>query len=159
MPPQTEGRPALTTSSVTPRPGRRRDPARDPEILAAALDVLVETGYDGMTIDMVAARARAGKATLYRRWASKAELVVDAVRCMKGGAVDLEHLPDTGSLRGDLIATIRPHAVEDGERKLQVMAGLISMLSRDPGLAEAVKAALIEPRASINRILMRRGGG
>jgi len=118
--------------------------------------VLVETGYDGMTIDMVAARAKAGKATLYRRWASKAELVIDAVGCMKKSTVDLDHLPDTGTLRGDLIAMIKPHTIEDGERKLQVMAGLISMLSRDPGLTEAVNAALIEPRASVNRIFMRR---
>ena len=139
-----------------PRPGRRRDPTRDSEILAAAIDVLAETGYDGMTIDMVAARAKAGKATLYRRWPSKAELVVDAVACMKRGDIDLANLPDTGTLRGDLVAMIKPHAIEDGERKLQIMAGLMSMLSRDPGLAEAVNAAIVEPRAAVNRILMRR---
>jgi hypothetical protein len=51
---------------------------------------------------------------------------------------------------------IKPHAIEDGERKLQIMAGLVSMLSRDPGLAEAVNAAIIEPRVAINRLLMRR---
>jgi AcrR family transcriptional regulator len=138
------------------RPGRRRDHSRDPEILKAALQVLAETGYDRMTIDMVAARAKAGKATLYRRWSSKAELVIDAVACMKRDHLDLEHLPDTGTLRGDLIAMIKPHAIEDGERKLQIMAGLMSMLSRDPGLAEAVNAAIVEPRAAVNRILMRR---
>jgi AcrR family transcriptional regulator len=145
-----------TATGQTPRPGRRRDHTRDPEILEAALDVLAETGYDGMTIDMVAARAKAGKATLYRRWSSKAELVIDAVACMKHNNIDLAHLPDTGTLRGDLIAMIKPHAIEDGERKLQVMAGLISMLSRDPGLAEAVRAALVEPRAAVNRFLIRR---
>jgi AcrR family transcriptional regulator len=145
-----------TATEQTPRPGRRRDHTRDPEILEAALDVLAETGYDGMTIDMVAARAKAGKATLYRRWSSKAELVIDAVACMKHNNIDLAHLPDTGTLRGDLIAMIKPHALEDGERKLQVMAGLISMLSRDPGLAEAVRAALVEPRAAVNRFLIRR---
>ena len=88
--------------------GRKRDHTRDPEILDAALDVLAETGYDGMTIDMVAARAKAGKATLYRRWPSKAELVIDAVACMKAGDLDLDDLPDTGTLRGDLVAMIRP---------------------------------------------------
>jgi AcrR family transcriptional regulator len=138
------------------RPGRKRDHTRDPEILQAALEVLAETGYDGMTIDMVAARAKAGKATLYRRWPSKAELVIDAVACMKTSDIDFENLPDTGTLRGDLIAMIKPHAIEDGERKLQVMAGLLSMLSRDPGLAQAVNAAIVEPRAAVNRILMRR---
>ena len=141
---------------VATRPGRPRDPRRDPEILQAALDVLAETGYDGMTIDLVAARARAGKATLYRRWSSKAELVIDAVACMKRGDIDYDHLPDTGTLRGDLVAMIKPHAIEDGERKLQIMAGLMSMLSRDPELAEAVNAAIVEPRAAVNRILIRR---
>jgi AcrR family transcriptional regulator len=139
-----------------PRPGRRRDHTRDGDILQAALDVLAETGYDGMTIDMVAARARAGKATLYRRWASKAELVVDAVACMKRGQIDFENLPDTGSLRGDLVAQIKPPAIEDAEHRLRIMAGLMSVLSRDPGLATAVNAAIVEPRAAINRILMRR---
>src|SRR3954470_17199318 len=86
--------------------GRKRDHTRDPEILEAALDVLAETGYDGMTIDMVAARAKAGKATVYRRWSSKAELVIDAVACMKRGDLDEANLPDTGTLRGDLVALI-----------------------------------------------------
>jgi AcrR family transcriptional regulator len=151
QPSRTDG-----TAEHAPRPGRRRDHARDPEILRAALEVLAETGYDGMTIDMVAARARAGKATLYRRWPSKAELVIDAVACMKKGDFDLANLPDTGTLRGDLLAMIKPHTIEDGERKLQIIAGLMSMLSRDPGLAEAVDAAIVEPRAAVNRILMRR---
>jgi AcrR family transcriptional regulator len=147
---------AEATAGHAPRPGRRRDHTRDPEILHAALEVLAETGYDGMTIDMVAARAKAGKATLYRRWPSKAELVIDAVACMKKNDIDYAHLPDTGTLRGDLIAMIKPHAIEDAERKLQIMAGLMSMLSRDPDLAEAVNAAMVEPRAAVNRTLMRR---
>jgi AcrR family transcriptional regulator len=139
-----------------PRPGRPRDAARDPEILAAALDVLAETGYDGMTIDMVAARAKAGKATLYRRWPSKAHLVLDAVACLRGGDLDPEQLPDTGSLRGDLVAMVRPPAIQDVERKLRIMAGVMSMLSRDPGLSEAVSASIVEPRARANKIFMQR---
>nr|WP_194241677.1 TetR/AcrR family transcriptional regulator [Galbitalea soli] len=136
--------------------GRKRDLSRDGEILLAALDVLAETGYDGMTIDMVAARAKAGKATVYRRWASKGELVIDAVACMKNANLDVDALPDTGTLRGDLIAMIKPHAIEDSERKLQVMAGLMSMLQKTPELVDAAHAAIIEPRARINRILMNR---
>jgi AcrR family transcriptional regulator len=118
-----------------PRLGRKRDHTRDPEILDAALDVLSETGYDGMTIDMVAARAKAGKATLYRRWPSKAELVLDAVVCMKSRDIDLAALPDTGTLRGDLVAMIRPPSIRDSERKLKVMAGIASMIARSPELA------------------------
>lgn len=138
------------------KPGRKRDHTRDPEILDAALAVLAETGYDGMTIDMVAARAKAGKATLYRRWPSKAELVIDAVACMKKVDLDPRMLPDTGTLRGDMIAMIKPHSIEDSERKMQIMAGLMSMISRAPELADAANAAIIEPRAAVNRLLMRR---
>ena len=138
------------------RLGRKRDHTRDPEILAAALDVLAEVGYEGMTVDMVAARAKAGKATLYRRWPSKAELVIDAVACMKGGTYAPDTLPDTGTLRGDLIAMIKPHSIEDGERKLRVMAGVVSMLSRDPQLAAAVSQAITEPRVVVNRLLLQR---
>jgi AcrR family transcriptional regulator len=144
------------TSVEVPRLGRKRDHTRDPEILAATLDVLAETGYDGMTVDMVAARAKAGKATLYRRWPSKAELVIDAVACMKNADIDFDQLPDTGTLRGDLIAVIKPHSIEDGEHKLKVMAGLMSMLTRAPELAQAANKAIIEPRAAVNAILLRR---
>jgi AcrR family transcriptional regulator len=144
------------TAEQAPKLGRKRDHTRDPEILDAALEVLAETGYDGMTIDMVAARAKAGKATLYRRWSSKGELVIDAVACMKKGDLDSSQLPDTGTLRGDLIAMIKPHSIEDSEKKLQIMAGLMSMLSRAPELAEAANAAIVEPRAAVNRLLMGR---
>src|ERR1700709_873862 len=109
------------TAEHSTKLGRKRDHTRDPEILDAAIEVLAETGYDGMTIDMVAARAKAGKATVYRRWSSKAELVIDAVACMKSADVDPATLPDTGTLRGDLVAMIKPHRIEDGERKLRVM--------------------------------------
>ncbi len=138
------------------RLGRKRDHTRDPEILAATLDVLADVGYDGMTVDLVAARAHAGKATLYRRWPSKAELVIDAVACMKRGDTDLEHLPDTGSLRGDLVAMIRPHAVEDGERKLQIMAGVSSLMAKSPELAASLHAAISEPRSTATRTLLER---
>jgi AcrR family transcriptional regulator len=105
---------------------------------------------------MVAARAKAGKATLYRRWASKGELVVDAVACLKQGAVDLDGLPDTGTLRGDLVAMIKPHSIDDAEKKMRVMAGVVTMLSTTPELAEAVDAAIVQPRAEANRLLLRR---
>ncbi|RXZ68742.1 TetR/AcrR family transcriptional regulator [Agromyces albus] len=136
--------------------GRKRDHTRDPEILDAAIDVLAENGFDGMTIDMVAARAKAGKATIYRRWPSKADLVLDAVACMKAGEIDFERLPDTGTLRGDLVAMIRPRSIEEAERKMRIMAGLFGMLSSSPELADAAHAAIIEPRAAVNRMFLRR---
>jgi AcrR family transcriptional regulator len=138
------------------RLGRKRDHSRDPEILDAALEVLAETGYDRMTVDMVATRARAGKATLYRRWTSKADLVIDAIACMKKDAIDLDHLPDTGTLRGDLVAMIKTPSIEEGERKMQVMAGIVSMLAHSPELADAAEEALVAPRRALNRTLMQR---
>jgi AcrR family transcriptional regulator len=146
----------LDLADAKPRLGRKRDHTRDPEIMDAALDVLAETGYDGMTVDMVAARAKAGKATLYRRWASKSELVLDAVACMKSTDVDLASPPDTGTLRGDLVAMIKTPTIRESERKLKVMAGIVSMIARDPELAEAARKALVEPRAAANRIVFRR---
>ncbi|MDJ0349710.1 TetR/AcrR family transcriptional regulator [Cryobacterium sp. PH29-G1] len=145
-----------TNAEASPKLGRKRDHTRDPDILAAALDVLAETGYEGMTMEMVATRAKAGKATLYRRWPSKGELVIDAIACMKHGDVDRDGLPDTGTLRGDLVAMIKPHTIEDSTRKMRIMAGLTSMISRSPELAEAARVAIVEPRASANRILLQR---
>ncbi|WP_202565754.1 TetR/AcrR family transcriptional regulator [Agreia sp. COWG] len=143
-------------SADSPKLGRKRDHTKDQQILDAAIEVLAETGFDGMTIDMVATRAKAGKATVYRRWASKNELVIDAVACMKKGDLDTLQIPDTGSLRGDLVAMIRPPSILDAERKLKIMAGLASMLSAAPELADAANEAIVEPRARINRMLLQR---
>lgn len=146
----------VATAPSLPKLGRKRDHTRDADIMNAALEVLAEVGYEGMTIDMVAARAKAGKATLYRRWASKELLVIDAIACMKQLDVDEASLPDTGTLRGDLIAMIKPKAIDDGGQKMRVMAGLMSMLSRDPSLAETAHAVIMEPRARINRMFLQR---
>ena len=144
------------TTVETPKLGRRRDHSRDADILAAAVDVLAETDYDGMTIDMVAARAKAGKATLYRRWPSKAELVIDAVACLKQTDLDPARLPDTGTLRGDLIGAIKSPSIQEGDRKLRVMAGLASMISRSPELADAAREAIVAPRIALYRLLLQR---
>ncbi|MDO8382871.1 MAG: TetR/AcrR family transcriptional regulator [Microbacterium sp.] len=141
---------------AAPRPGRKRDHSRDPEILRAAIDVLAEEGFDGMTIDMVATRAKAGKATLYRRWPSKAELVLDAIGCMKSADLSPDRLPDTGTLRGDLIGMITPRTAEDAERRMRVMAGVAALLSREPELTEAASAVLMSPRIVAIRGLLER---
>jgi AcrR family transcriptional regulator len=155
-----EGTVAMTQTTIDETPvvklGRKRDPSRDAEILDAALSVLAEEGYEGMTIDMVAARAKAGKATVYRRWSSKEELVIDAVACMKQADLDPKNLPDTGTLRGDLLAMIKPRTIEESDRKLKVMAGLMSMISRDPDLAAAANEAIIAPRIAINVLFFER---
>jgi AcrR family transcriptional regulator len=136
--------------------GRKRDHTRDDDLLNATLDVLAAVGYGSMTMDMVAARAVAGKATIYRRWSSKEELILDAVAHMKRKQVDLESLPNTGTLRGDLLALFKPQSIEEGEHKLNIMTGLASMLSANQELAEAVNAAIVEPWAVAHRIFMQR---
>ena len=74
---------------------------REAELLAVTLELLQEHGYDRLTLDAVATTARASKATLYRRWPTKAELVLAAfIEGTRQDAVD----PDTGTLRGDLLA-------------------------------------------------------
>jgi len=140
---------------VTPT-GRRRDPTRDGDILDATLEVLAEVGYAGLTMDLVAARAKAGKATVYRRWPSKAELIVDAVARMKRVQVDLDHLPDTGTLRGDLLGLYRPQPAEESARRLKIMAGLASLITHDQGFAEAANAAVVQPWADAHLIFLRR---
>ncbi|MBC7843156.1 MAG: TetR/AcrR family transcriptional regulator [Gemmatimonadaceae bacterium] len=136
--------------------GRKRDHSRDADILDAALDVLAEVGAAGITMDLVAERAGAGKATIYRRWTSKAELVIDAVAHIERMQVDIEHLPDTGTLRGDLLALFRPEAMEASTRRLKIMSALASLLSADQALAEAGSAVIVKPWADAHFALMQR---
>ena len=135
--------------------GRKRDHSRDAIILEVTLEVLAEVGAAGLTMDAVAARAGAGKATIYRRWTSKTELVIDAVAHMKRNQVDLERLPDTGTLRGDLLGLFKPQSIEEGERKLKIMTGLASLLAQDQALADAANAAVVQPWAEAHLALMR----
>ena len=79
----------------------RLDDSLDDSIVEAAAELLAEVGYDAMSMDAVAARAGVGKATIYRRWSGKAPLVLDTVRAR---GFQLEEVPDTGSLREDLVA-------------------------------------------------------
>lgn len=86
------------------RPGRPRSPAADEAIVDAALAVFAEQGFDGLTMEAVATRAGVGKATLYRRYPGKAELVIRAASCLAAAEAPES---DTGSLRGDLQAIAR----------------------------------------------------
>lgn len=85
------------------RSGRPRDAAREVEILACVLELVGEVGYDALTFEAVARRARASKATLYRRWETKRDMVVAAVKAGPAAGTSADPV-DTGSLRGDLIA-------------------------------------------------------
>lgn len=138
------------------RVGRKRDHTRDTDLLEAAIVVLAETGYDRMTMDMVAARAKAGKATMYRRWSSKPELVLEAIAHMKRDQVDLLSLPDTGTLRGDLLGLFKHNSVEENELKMKALSGLSSMLAQHQELADATNAVIVEPWTAVNRVLIQR---
>ena len=145
-------------SPATPpkKPGRKRDESRNRDILDATLDTLAETGFDTMTMDQVAARVKAGKATLYRRWASKAELVRDALIGMSRNSIEADQLPDTGNLRDDLLAVMKPHSMEYSERKLKVLAGLGSFSTQHPGMYDEALTGIFSPWIGINTTLMKR---
>lgn len=138
-----------------PKVGRKRDPSRDAKILEAAIDLLAESGFDGMTMDSVASRAKAGKATVYRRWSSKPELVRDALAWMNRSHLELENLPDTGSLREDLLGLVKPQSIADEQKKFRVLTGLGSFL-RQPEFAETGMDGIFDAWADANRKLMRR---
>jgi len=84
--------------------GRRRGPALERAILKAAAEIMVESGYAGLTMDRVAQRAGTNKNAIYRRWPSRAALGTAAYREMGGG---LAALPDTGELRADVLEMLR----------------------------------------------------
>ena len=140
----------------TARVGRKRDHTRDAPILDATLAVLAEAGYEGMTIDMVAARAGAARATVYRRWATKADLVLAAMARLSETDAGLDHLPDTGSFRGDVIALFVPDTPGDQQVRLQALTGLLMVARTDKRLADAATRAGIGPWIEANQILMQR---
>ena len=134
--------------------GRKRDEGLDQQILEAAIDVLARDGYEHMTMDAVAATARAGKGAIYRRWPSKAQLVVDALA--RSSATEMPEPPDTGSLRGDLHALVDGRPKKDDARMLRVMAGLVAALPLHPDLAAMAREQLVEPRRLRQRALLER---
>jgi len=136
--------------------GRKRDPAIDEQVLEATINILAEKGFDGMTMDLVAARAKAGKATLYRRWPSKAELVRDALIWMSRSAVDSTKLPDTGNIREDLLALVKPYSQEHAERKLRVMEGLGSFYANHKEMADEVFCGIFGTWTAMNQALLNR---
>lgn len=138
-------------------PGRRSriTPEREAELYEAVLDLLREVGYDALTMDAVAARTKSSKATLYRQWGGKAELVAKAVRHNKPGGMGLDGI-DTGSLKGDLHAlTLRSDDCEM-EQNSALMRGLAMAMHSNPDLLRAFRDHLIEPEmASFRRVVQR----
>ncbi len=128
-----------TTSAATEeaaRAGRPRDEAREQAILDAALELVAEVGLDRMSMDAVAARAKASKATIYRRWPGKTELVLEAIQ--RQMPVPEEAPPDTGSLRGDLLGAARLMAASMSGVDGGLMCGLAASIRTDPVLGQAL---------------------
>ncbi|GAA3804676.1 TetR/AcrR family transcriptional regulator [Streptomyces coacervatus] len=132
----------------------RITPEREAELYGAVLDLLREVGYDALTMDAVAARTKSSKATLYRQWGGKAELVAKAVRHNKPGP-SLEEI-DTGSLKGDLHSLTRRSDDCDLEANSALMRGLAMAIHGNPDLLKAFREHLIEPEmAEFRRVLQR----
>jgi AcrR family transcriptional regulator len=125
----------------------RVEGGREEEILDATVTVLAEMGYDRLTMDAVATAAKASKATLYRRWSTKADLVVDATSRAKGCPMPED--VDTGSLRGDLISFSCGDGGFTDAIPLSVIAGLLTALHRDPDLQKAFKERFLAPRQDL----------
>ena len=138
---------------IVVRSGRPRDDSRDAVILGAALELVAELGYDRVSMDAVAARAHASKATIYRRWSSKGALVAAAVRCRTGLPVDV---PDTGALRSDLLALLALMAQVMGEQDLGLLTGVFAGVRTDPDLAEALRCEMFEEKVSLTAPLFAR---
>ena len=134
------------------KPGRPRDAAVDDAIMDAVIDLLTEFGFRGLTIDAVAHRAGVGKATIYRRWPGKEQLVLDA---LTAGRLPVPQ-PDTGSLRDDLLAYYLPLADAEAQRgAVRLMPALAAEAAVDAELAERLHAYVSDRRAPVAGILLQ----
>ncbi|MEV5241156.1 TetR/AcrR family transcriptional regulator [Streptomyces cinnamoneus] len=124
------------------RPGRPRSAAADRAILSATREALVELGWGKLTLGDVAARAGVAKTTLYRRWAGKSELVVDAVAALFDEHLEL---PDRGSLQADIEGVVLQFAalLERPETKTALMA-VVAESTRDDALRERIRGAIVD---------------
>lgn len=126
---------------------------REQEIRDATLQVLAEVGYDRLTMDAVAKAASASKATLYRRWTTKASLVVDSLCSVKAGPT----APiDTGSLRGDLLAAFGGQEGFVNTRALAAFTSVLTALTTDEELAAGYRERFIGPKRDVSREIYAR---
>jgi AcrR family transcriptional regulator len=121
------------------------------ELYTGTLALVAERGYEKLTMDQIAEATRSSKATLYRQWGSKSALVVDALRCVG----ETEHeVPETGTLRGDLLAMVS-HS-EGQEHDSELLAAIMHAIRQDEELAEAVRTQILEPGRESIRAVVRR---
>jgi AcrR family transcriptional regulator len=145
----------VTLDSVSPRrpAGRRLTPEREAELYEAVIELLREVGYESFTMDALSARTHSSKATLYRQWRSKPNLVVQALRHVKGKE---SCYADTGSLRGDLFVLVDGIDEEQMDRDIGLMRGLAHAAHTNPDLSAAFRELLLEPdHDEVGRMLER----
>jgi AcrR family transcriptional regulator len=144
----------ITVDVASARQRPRVEGGREEEILDATVAVVAELGYDRLTMDAVATAAKASKATLYRRWSTKAELVVDAISRAKGCPMPED--VDTGSLRGDLVSMSCGDGGFTDELPMSVIAGLLTALHRDADLQKAFRERFLGPRLALTNKVYER---
>lgn len=135
------------SSTGAPAPakrGRPRQAGKNEQILGAAQQLLAECGFAAFTMDAVATRVGASKATIYRRWASRTQLLAEAINTLEWSA----KAPDTGSLRADLIALADVWFAEDPQRDA-IFVNLLAALPQDDTLHELYISKLAGPRAEL----------
>jgi AcrR family transcriptional regulator len=138
--------------SAVPRPRIEGD--REAEILEATLDVLGDVGYDRLTMDAVALRAKASKATLYRRWNSKVALVIDALQ--HGHHHEPREPVDTGTLRGDLIGAFCGAGGLTDKPEVDAFGAILTAIMRDADFAEAFRREVLAPKLAATTSLFAR---
>lgn len=143
------------SGQTDPRPGRPRDPKADQAILQAALRLLADQGYAGMSVERVASEAGVGKTTIYRRYSCKADLVVAALRMVRE---DLGPPPDKGDTRADVVEMILQSSLAFGQGPGFALVGaLLVEESRSPELLALLRERLIHPRRDEVLAVLQRG--
>jgi AcrR family transcriptional regulator len=136
------------------RPGRPRSAAADGAILRATLELLLEGGYRGLSMEHVATRAGVGKATLYRRYGSREELVADAVRHLNQEIPP----PDTGTVRGDIFAVVASVLAAAGRvGAATFMPRMLADAAGDADMHAIFYENLVAPRREVMAKVLRRG--
>jgi AcrR family transcriptional regulator len=136
------------------RPGRPRSEQAEQAIIEATLDVFAEQGFEGVCVELVAARAGVGKATIYRRWPNKEELLLAALGSLKSPYPE----PQGVSVRDDLLAIADVMCADRADpRKARRYALLLGEGEKYPRLMARYKAEVVEPRRDMIRAVIRRG--
>jgi len=142
---------AVTTSGEGVRRSRRRGEALLRAIYAAVLDELAESGYRGLTMEAVAARAGTGKAPLYRRWHTKDDLILDTVR---HGLPTGSTPAYSGDIRADILGLLRQLAAALSGPVGGAMRALLGETHRHPALFDGLDAAVFKPQGRELRTLL-----